>query len=124
MAFRRFTVAEPMELWSSLISQKTGRSNRKHVNHTRAKHWKESVASQVCLDDGAPLPVMLLINKYDKVEEDEKRSEEEKKFKKQTIGMQPSQLEHFINNYYFVGWRWVSAKTGENVESAFDGLLD
>ena len=108
-----------MGRWWWLMYRMTELQSRKAENNISAKHWKESVASQVCLDDGAPLPVMLLVNKYDKVQEDEKKQEQDRKFKKETIGMQPSQLEHFINNYYFVGWRWVSAKTGENVESAF-----
>ena len=73
------------------------------------------VASQVNLVDGAPLPVCLLINKYDLVAP--------YKGEKRLLALNQEYLEEFCNKSCIDGWRYVSAKTGFKVKSALKDLV-
>ena len=73
------------------------------------------VASQVPLADRAPLPVYLLINKYDLVAP--YRGE------KRLLALNHEYLEEFCNKSCIDGWRYVSAKTGFKVKSALKDLV-
>jgi len=75
------------------------------------EEWKRQIDSHVVLPDGSPLPMVLLANKYDRVEEIS-NSERIKHSKKEFI-------EDFSVDHCFMGAFQTSAKSGLNVEESF-----
>ncbi|KAI3383023.1 hypothetical protein SNEBB_010781 [Seison nebaliae] len=72
--------------------------------------WKADLDEKVQLQNGKPLPCLLLGNKCDLAKDD---------LVKNPVGMN-----QFCEDQNFIGWHQVSAKDGTNVSEAFDSLID
>ncbi|XP_008289478.1 ras-related protein Rab-32 [Stegastes partitus] len=73
-----------------------------------AARWKQDLDSKVCLDDGRPVPAILLANKCDLKERD-----------KDLV----SSLDRFCKDNNFVGWFETSAKEDININEACEFLV-
>jgi len=80
-------------------------------------NWKEQVDAQAALPDGAPLPMILLSNKYDKVQELEEQGKGLEPF------MTQEYLDKFASDNNFLQGLRTSAKTGHNITTAFANLV-
>eukprot|EP01092_Planopodium_desertum_P009809 TRINITY_DN4284_c0_g1_i2.p1 TRINITY_DN4284_c0_g1~~TRINITY_DN4284_c0_g1_i2.p1 ORF type:complete len:154 (-),score=1.73 TRINITY_DN4284_c0_g1_i2:312-710(-) len=69
--------------------------------------WKEDVSSKVHLENGEPVPTLLLGNKCDLAERAVSRKE----------------VEDFVKKHNFTGYFEISAKTNENVDRAMQLLI-
>jgi small GTP-binding protein len=80
-------------------------SNRESIEATLS--WKEQVDTHVALKNGDPIPMILIVNKYDLVSDlGEEKLEEQ---------MTQAFLDEFAEQNGFVAALRVSAKTGHNV---------
>jgi Ras-related protein Rab-32 len=80
-------------------------SNRESIEATLS--WKEQVDMHVALKNGEPIPMILVVNKFDLVENIAEEELEEQ--------MTQEFLNEFADQNGFVGALRVSAKTGLNV---------
>lgn len=75
------------------------------------KRWKNDVDNKVLLDDGRPIPCVLIGNKVDLL----------------NSGRLPSKDEQFLSEYtaenQFLSWFTTSAKTGHGIEEAMEHLV-
>ncbi|CDW86709.1 ras-related protein rab-32 [Stylonychia lemnae] len=79
--------------------------------------WKEQVDSHVALKNGEPIPMMLVVNKYDIIQEQEDSGREVEDYMTQEF------LENFASDHGFIGVLRTSAKTGHNINNAFSQLV-
>ena len=84
-------------------------SNRESIEATIS--WKEQVDMHVALKNGEPIPMILVVNKFDLVDNIEEEELEEQ--------MTQEFLNDFADQNNFVGAIRVSAKTGVNISSCF-----
>lgn len=77
-----------------------------------ALKWKMDLDSKVRLKNGQKLPCILVANKYDLVEENDKLSQ-----------FNDNELDEFCSNNQFIGWFYISAKTGMNIKQSFNTLI-
>ena len=88
-------------------------SNRESIEATLS--WKEQVDTHVALKNGDPIPMILIVNKYDLVSDlDEEKLEEH---------MTQAFLDEFAEQNGFVAALRVSAKTAQNVVQCFSQLV-
>ncbi len=75
------------------------------------KRWKNDVDNKVLLDDGRPIPCVLIGNKVDLL----------------SSGRLPSKDEQFLSEYtaenQFLSWFTTSAKTGHGIDEAMEHLV-
>ena len=88
-------------------------SNRESIEATIS--WKEQVDTHVALKNGEPIPMILIVNKYDLVQDVEEEKLEEQ--------MTQAFLDEFAEQNGFVTALRVSAKTGHNVVQSFSQLV-
>lgn len=88
-------------------------SNRESIEATLS--WKEQVDTHVALKNGEPIPMILIVNKYDLVSDVEEEKLEEH--------MTQAFLDEFAEQNGFVAALRVSAKTGHNVVQSFSQLV-
>ena len=88
-------------------------SNRESIEATIS--WKEQVDTHVALKNGEPIPMILIVNKYDLVQDVEEEKLEEQ--------MTQAFLDEFAEQNGFVAALRVSAKTGHNVVQSFSQLV-
>jgi len=84
-------------------------SNRESIEATIS--WKEQVDTHVALKNGEPIPLILIVNKFDLVQDVEEDKLEEQ--------MTQAFLDEFAEQNGFVAALRVSAKTGHNVVQSF-----
>lgn len=88
-------------------------SSRESIEATLS--WKEQVDSHVALKNGEPIPMILVVNKFDLVENIEEDKLEEQ--------MTQQFLDEFAEMNGFMGAIRVSAKTGLNINMCFSNLV-
>ena len=88
-------------------------SNRESIEATIS--WKEQVDTHVALKNGEPIPMILIVNKYDLVQDVEEEKLEEQ--------MTQAFLDEVAEQNGFVAALRVSAKTGHNVVQSFSQLV-
>ena len=72
-------------------------------------NWKDQVDSNVCLQNGEPIPMLLVVNKFDLVQDLEERGQPLEEY------MTQGYLDQFASDNDFIGSIRTSAKTGHNV---------
>ena len=77
-----------------------------------ALKWKYDLDLKVQLKNGENLPCVLVANKYDLVEQNEKLSQ-----------FTDTELDEFCSQNQFIGWFYCSAKTGMNVKPLFNFIV-
>ena len=80
-----------------------------------ARQWKQNLDENAQLPDKSPLPIVLLANKYDLIEEGKCEEGEE---------VTEQQLEDFAAENHFTRFFYTSAKTGHNINDAFQYLVE
>ncbi|KAH3766893.1 Ras family protein [Pelomyxa schiedti] len=78
---------------------------------TTVKNWKEDIDSKVLGPDGTPIPVVLIANKCDS------------DVWEKTYCVTKEELDQYVNEYHFVGWRGTSAKVPRGIDDASILLL-
>jgi len=84
----------------------------KRESLVNALKWKLDLDKKVHLKNGQKLPCVLVANKYDLVEQNEKLSR-----------FTSTELDEFCSNHQFIGWYYVSAKTGMNIKNCFNLIV-
>eukprot|EP00347_Sterkiella_histriomuscorum_P001075 403373426 len=79
--------------------------------------WKEQVDTHAALKNGQPIPMILVVNKYDMIEDIEQRGQELEEH------MTEEFLQEFAQEHDFIGVLRTSAKTGLNINNAFSQLV-
>jgi len=77
-----------------------------------AVSWKADVDKKVFLPNGESIPVVLLANKWDLIQEDESARV-----------LSDAHLEVFCRKHSFVGWFSTSAKTGLNIKKGMNFMI-
>ncbi len=86
-------------------------TNRESLEATIS--WKEQVDANVALKNGQPIPMILVVNKYDLVQQLEEKGQELEDF------MTQQYLDEFAEQNGFIAAIRTSAKTGTNVNTIF-----